>query len=167
MSEYCSDNEDKKVEDKLKIKKAVFEKELNKLIEDFKKKRKKYYEGYIRLCWAMVIVNAGISFSLGVSFVEEVALHFKVIALLLSSVLLVINGAATFFNYKKLYEQRTKTLINLLTLKREYKFKIQYSDSESDFDAVCGKLQNILEEDLDLWIDSFAKEKGEDFNNVE
>ena len=115
----------------------------------------------------MVIVNAGISFSLGISFVEEVALHFRVITLILSSVLLIFNGAATFLNYKKLYEQRTKTLISLLTLKREYIFKIQYSDSESDFDDICGKLQNILEEDLDLWIDNFAKEKGEDLNNVE
>lgn len=155
------------MEDKLKIRKAVFEKELNKLIEDFKKKRKKYYVGYIRLCWAMVIVNAGISFSLGISFVEEVALQFKVIALVLSSILLIFNGASTFLNYKKLYEQRTKTLINLLALKREYILKVQYSDSESDLDEICGKLQNALEEDLDLWIDNFSKEKGENFTNVE
>lgn len=155
------------MEDKLKIRKAVFEKELNKLIEDFKKKRKKYYVGYIRLCWATVIVNAGISFSLGISFVEEVALQFKVIALVLSSILLIFNGASTFLNYKKLYEQRTKTLINLLALKREYILKVQYSDSESDLDEICGKLQNALEEDLDLWIDNFSKEKGENFTNVE
>lgn len=155
------------MEDKLKIRKTVFEKELNKLIDDFKKKRKVYYAGYIRLCWAIVIVNAGISFSLGISFIEEVALQFKVVALILSSVLLIFNGAATFLNYKKLYEQRTKTLIYLLTLKREYLFKVQYSDSEHDLDEICGKLHNILEEDLDLWIDNFSKEKGENFNNVE
>lgn len=155
------------MEDKLKVRKTVFEKELNKLIEDFKKKRKKYYAGHIRLCWAMVIVNAGISFSLGISFVEEVAIQFKVVALVLSSVLLIFNGASSFLNYKKLYEQRTKTLINLLILKREYIFRVQYSDSESDLDDICGKLQNILEEDMDLWIDNFSKEKGENFNNVE
>ena len=155
------------MDDRLTKRKKLFEKELNKLIEDFKKKRKKYYVGYIRLCWVTVIVNAGISFSLGISFVEEVALQFKVIALILSSVLLIFNGAATFLNYKKLYEQRTKTLINLLALKREYTHKVQYSDSESDLDDICGKLQNTLEEDLDLWIDNFSKEKGENFNNAE
>lgn len=155
------------MEDKLKVRKAAFEKELNKLIEDFKKKRKKYYVGYIRLCWAMVIVNAGISFSLGISFVEEIALQFKVVALALSSVLLIFNGAATFLNYKKLYEQRTKTLINLLTLRREYIFKVQHSNLESDLDEICNKLQNTLEEDLDLWIDNFSKEKGENFKDVE
>lgn len=155
------------MDDKLTKRKKLFEKELNKLIEDFKKKRKKYYVGYIRLCWATVIVNAGISFSLGISFVEEVALQFKVIALILSSVLLIFNGAATFLNYKKLYEQRTETLINLLTLKREYTLKVQYSDSESDLDDLCSKLQNTLEEDLDLWIDNFSKEKGENLNNAE
>lgn len=155
------------MEDKLKARKVVFEKELDKLIEDFKKKRKKYYTGYIRLCWATVIVNAGVSFSLGISFVETVALQFKIIALVLSSILLIFNGAAAFLNYKKLYEQRTKTLINLLTLKREFIFKVQYSDLESDLDEICSKLQNILEEDLDLWIDNCAKEKGENFNNAE
>lgn len=155
------------MEEKLKARKLVFEKELDKLIEDFKKKRKKYYKGYIRLCWATVIVNAGVSFSLGISFVETVALQFKIIALILSSILLIFNGATTFLNYKKLYEQRTKTLINLLTMKREFIFKVQYSDSESDLDEICSKLQNILEEDLDLWIDNCTKEKGESFNNVE
>lgn len=155
------------MEEKLKARKLVFEKELDKLIEDFKKKRKKYYKGYIRLCWATVIVNAGVSFSLGISFVETVALQFKIIALVLSSILLIFNGATTFLNYKKLYEQRTKTLINLLTMKREFIFKVQYSDSESDLDEICSKLQNILEEDLDLWIDNCTKEKGESFNNVE
>ena len=119
------------------------------------------------MCWATVIVNAGVSFSLGISFVETVALQFKIIALVLSSILLIFNGAAAFLNYKKLYEQRTKTLINLLTLKREFIFKVQYSDLESDLDEICSKLQNILEEDLDLWIDNCAKEKGENFNNAE
>lgn len=166
MSESYSDKGDK-MDDKVTERKKLFEKELNKLINDFKQKRKKYYVGYIRLCWATVIVNAGISFSLGISFVDEVALPFKVISLILSSILLVFNGATTFLNYKNLYEQRTKTLINLLALKREYMIKVQYSDSECDLDDIYGKLQIALEEDLNLWIDNFSKEKGENFNNAE
>lgn len=155
------------MEDRLQTRKLIFEKELNKLIVDFKKKRKKYYVGYISLCWVTVIVNAGISFSLGISFVEEVALEFKIVALVLSSVLLIFNGATTFLNYKKLYEQRTKTLINLLMLRREYIFKVQHSDSESDLDDICDKLKNALEEDIELWIENCSKEKGENLNNVE
>lgn len=149
-------------DEQLKNKKELFEKELNKLIEDFSKKRKIYHRNYIRLCWAMVIVNAGLSFSVGISFVEEVALQFKVITLILSSILLIINGAMSFFNYKNLYEQRTRTLVNLHNLKREYKFIVQYSDLESDLNNVFIKLQNLMQDDLDLWFENIQKEREDE-----
>lgn len=147
-------------DDKLKVKKELFERELDKLIEDFSIKRKRYHTNYIRLCWIIVSLNACISFSIGISFVEKVALQFKVIALILSSVLLIFNGAMSFLNYRNLYAQRTKTLINLLALKREYKFRVQYSDLETDFDVVYNKLQIVMKEDFDLWLENIPNENG-------
>lgn len=153
-------------DEQLKNKKEIFEKELNKLIEDFSKKRKMYHKNYLRLCWAMVIVNAGLSFSVGISFVEKVALQFKVIALVLSSVLLIINGAMSFLNYKNLYEQRTRTLVNLYYLKREYKFRVQFSDLESDMDSIYIKLQNLMQDDLNLWLENTLKEREDEMNRA-
>lgn len=148
--------------EQLKMKKEVFEKELDKLIEDFTKKRKIYHKNYIKLCWAIAIINAGLSFSVGISFIEEVALQFRVITLLLSSVLLIFNGAMGFLNYKNLYEQRTKTLINLHLLKREYKFMVQYSDLESDLNNLYIKLQNLMQDDLNLWFENIHEEREDE-----
>lgn len=146
------------VNNSLEKKKALFEKELENLIEGFSKKKKIYYTKYIRLCWASAIVNAGISFSVGISFINEIALQFKIVSLLLSSALLIVNGAMSFLNYKNLYEQRTRTLVNLLELKREYRFKVQYDESNLAFDEISNKLQFIMQEDLDTWITNFPKE---------
>lgn len=146
----------------LELRKELMEKELNKLINDFSGKRKKYRTKYMILCWITVVVNAGISFSVGISFIEEVALQFQVIALLLSSVLVILNGAMSFLNYKNLYEQRTKTYINLLSLRREFKFRLQYSGSESDLTDTYNELQKIMENDLELWIENNPKEKGDE-----
>lgn len=84
----------------LQTQKDLFEKELNKLIEDFSRKKKDYFSKYIKLSWSIVVVNACVSFSLGISFIEKIAIQFKIIALFFSSVLLILNGAMSFLNYK-------------------------------------------------------------------
>lgn len=142
----------------LEKRKEIFQKELEKLIEDFSVKRKKYYANLLKFSWVIVILNAGISFSVGISFIDEIALEFKIVSLLLSSILLIFNGAMGFLNYRKLYEQRTRTLVKLLDLKREYCFKVQYSESDLIFDEICSKLQAIMLEDLDTWNMNFPKE---------
>lgn len=152
------------LDDNLELRKELFEKEIDKLIDDFSKKKKHYYKNYMKLCWFNVVVNAGISFSVGVSFIESVELQFKVVALVLSSVLLIINGAMNFLNYKNLYEQRTRTLVNLLSLKREYKLMVRYNETESDFNDLCNKLQTIMQDDLGLWLENIPKENSKGVN---
>ncbi len=142
----------------LQRKKDLFEKELNKLIEDFSQKKKDYFSKYIKLSWAIVIMNACISFSLGISFVEEIAIYFKVIALFFSSVLLILNGAMSFLNYKNMYEQRTKTLIRLLSLRREYRIVIGNEMSKEDLHELYKKLEVIMQDDLSQWLDDIPKE---------
>lgn len=142
----------------LQRKKDLFEKELNKLIKDFSQKKKDYFSKYIKLSWAIVIMNACISFSLGISFVEEIAIYFKVIALFFSSVLLILNGAMSFLNYKNMYEQRTKTLIRLLSLRREYRIVIGNEMSKEDLHELYKKLEVIMQDDLSQWLDDIPKE---------
>ena len=60
------------------------------------------------------------AYSLGISFIDKIAIQFKVIALVFSCALMILNGAMSFLNYKNMYEQRTKTLVRLLSLRREY-----------------------------------------------
>lgn len=142
----------------LKNKKDLFEKELNKLIEDFSRKKKNYFTKYIKLSWAIVIVNACVSFSLGISFIEKIAIQFKVIALLFSSVLLILNGAMSFLNYKNMYEQRTKTLVRLLSLRREYRILIGNEMNKEDLQELYRKLEVIMQDDLSQWLDNIPKE---------
>lgn len=147
-------------DNKLELDKEAFEKELDKLIDDFSNKRNMYRRKHNQLCWVNVVLNAALSFSVGISFIEEIALLFKVVALVLSSVLFVINGAMSFLNYKNMYEQRTKTLVELYALRREYRFSVKYSDIRNDFETVKDKLQSIMQEDLTEWIENVPKEKG-------
>ncbi len=142
----------------LQIKKDLFEKELNKLIEDFSQKKKDYYSKYIKLSWTIVIVNACVSFSLGISFIEKIAIQFKVIALIFSSVLLILNGAMNFLNYKNMYEQRTKTLVRLLSLRREYRILIGNEMRKEDLQELYRKLEAIMQDDLSQWLDDIPKE---------
>lgn len=142
----------------LQIKKDLFEKELNKLIEDFSQKKKYYFSKYIKLSWAIVIVNACVSFSLGISFIEKIAIQFKVIALLFSSILLILNGAINFLNYKSMYEQRTKTLVRLLSLRREYRILIGNEMRKEDLEELYKKLETIMQDDLSQWLDNIPKE---------
>lgn len=142
----------------LQIKKDLFEKELNKLIEDFSQKKKYYFSKYIKLSWAIVIVNACVSFSLGISFIEKIAIQFKVIALLFSSILLILNGAINFLNYKNMYEQRTKTLVRLLSLRREYRILIGNEMRKEDLEELYKKLETIMQDDLSQWLDNIPKE---------
>lgn len=155
------------LDNKLELEKEAFEKELGKLIDDFSNKRNKYRHKHNQLCWVNVALNATLSFSVGISFIEEIALLFKVIALLLSSALLVVNGAMNFLNYKNMYEQRTKTLVELYALRREYRFSVKYSDIRKDFETIKNKLQSIMREDLEEWIGNVPKEKGLKLSNDE
>lgn len=142
----------------LQIQKDLFEQELNKLIDDFSRKKKDYFSKHIKLSWAIVIMNACVSFSLGISFIEKIAIHFKVIALFFSSVLLILNGAMSFLNYKNMYEQRTKTLIRLLSLRREYRIVIGNEMSKEDLNELYKKLEVIMQDDLSQWLDNIPRE---------
>lgn len=146
------------MDSELKIKKELYEKELNKLINDFSAKKKDYFSKYIKLCWAIVIANACVSFSLGISFIEKIAVQFKVIALFFSSVLLVLNGAMSFLNYKNMYEQRTKTLVRLLALRREYMLLVGNDVTEENIVKMYEKLENIMQDDLSQWIENIPKD---------
>lgn len=142
----------------LQTQKDLFEKELNKLIEDFSRKKKDYFSKYIKLSWSIVVVNACVSFSLGISFIEKIAIQFKIIALFFSSVLLILNGAMSFLNYKNMYEQRTKTLVRLLSLRREYRLLIGSEMGKENLQELYKKLEAIMQDDLSQWIDNIPKE---------
>lgn len=142
----------------LQIKKELFEKELNKLIEDFSQKKKEYFSKYVKLSWAIVIMNSCVSFFLGISFVEKMAIYFKVIALFFSSFLMVLNGAMSFLNYKNMYEQRTKTLVQLLSLRREYRILVGEWMTKEDIKKLYKKLEIIMQDDLSQWSDNIPKE---------
>lgn len=142
----------------LKTKQELYERELNKLINDFSVKKKDYFSRYIKLCWAIVIANACVSFSLGISFIEKIAIQFKVVALVFSSILLMLNGAMGFLNYKNMYEQRTKTLVRLLALRREYMLFVRNDVTEEKIVNMYEKLENIMQDDLSQWIENIPKE---------
>lgn len=142
----------------LQTQKDLFEKELNKLIEDFSRKKKDYFSKYIKLSWSIVVVNACVSFSLGISFIEKIAIQFKIIALFFSSVLLILNGAMSFLNYKNMYEQRTKTLVRLLSLRREYRLLIGSEMGKENLQELYKKLEAIMQDDLSQWMDNIPKE---------
>lgn len=141
----------------LKSKKEIFEAELNKLIRDFSAKRNHYLSRHIHFSWAIVVINALISFSLGLSFIEELETHFKVISLFFSSVLIVLNGAAGFLNYKNMYGQRTRTLVRLLALRREYQLFVKERSEEGAFKELYEKFETIMQDDLSQWLENLPK----------
>lgn len=142
----------------LKSKKEIFEAELNKLIKDFSVKRNHYLSRYIHFSWAIVVVNALISFSLGLSFVEKLETQFKVISLFFSSVLIVLNGAVGFLNYKNMYGQRTRTLVRLLALRREYRLFVKERPEEATFKELYKRFETIMQDDLSQWLENLPKD---------
>lgn len=138
-------------------KRKIFSSQLNGLITDFSTKKKRYYSRNLRLLWTIAIVNACVSFSLGLSFIDSIETPTKIVSLLLSSVLLVLNSAYNFLNYKNAYMQRTRTLISLLSLRREYEL-LENDLSEGKIEEFSAKLNKIMREDLDLWEETQPKD---------
>lgn len=130
--------------------KKKFENQLNDLIYDFRKKKKKYYDRYFTLSFSIAIISAGIAFCLGISFIEGVEKLFKVISLVLSAILSVLTASMSFLNYKSKYIQRTKTLVRLLSLKRQYQLHSPNMTDDLLYEF-SDKLETIMQEDLDNW----------------
>lgn len=139
--------------------KDVFINQLNKLICDFSKKKEWYYNKHILYSWAITIANACTSFAIGISFIEELAFVCKIAALVLSSILIVLNGAYNFLNYKNAYTQRTQTLILLMSLRR--RFAIHESNmTKEDLELYSEKLEAIMRDDMNLWHHNLPKDKN-------
>lgn len=136
----------------------TFEQQLNDLIKDFKAKKKKYYTSFKNISLSIAIVSAAIAFCLGISFVEQVAVPFKIIALILSSILSVLSSAITFLNYKNEYVQRTKTLVQLLSLRRQYHLH-RDNITKEEILGFSNKLENIMLEDLNHWAETLPYDK--------
>lgn len=107
---------------------------------------------YIRFGWAVVLVNALISFSLGLSFVEDLEIPFKVTSLFFSSVLIVLNGAV---GYKHIYGQRTRTLVRLLAIRREYRLLVKGNSEEDAFKEI---FETIMQDNLSQWLENLSKD---------
>lgn len=73
---------------------------------------------------------------------------------------MIINGAMSFLNYKNMYEQRTKTLVRLLSLRREYKILIGDEMKKEDLQELYSKLDAIMQDDLSQWIENVPKEEN-------
>lgn len=136
----------------------TFEQQLNGLIKDFKEKKNKYYTSFKIISLSVAIVSAGIAFCLGISFVEKFAVPFKIIALILSSILSVLSSATTFLNYKNEYVQRTKTLVQLLSLRRQYQLHGDNITKEEIL-GFSNRLESIMLEDLNHWAETLPYDK--------
>lgn len=66
----------------------------------------------------------------------------------------------SFLNYKNMYEQRTKTLVRLLSLRREYKILIGDEMKKEDLQELYSKLDAIMQDDLSQWIENVPKEEN-------
>ena len=67
----------------------------------------------------------------------------------------------SFLNYKNMYEQRTKTLVRLLSLRREYKILIGDEMKKEDLQELYSKLDAIMQDDLSQWIENVPKEENQ------
>lgn len=59
-----------------------------------------------------------------------------------------------------MYEQRTKTLVRLLSLRREYKILIGDEMKKEDLQELYSKLDAIMQDDLSQWIENVPKEEN-------
>ena len=57
-----------------------------------------------------------------------------------------------------MYEQRTKTLVRLLSLRREYRILIGNEMRKEDLQELYRKLEAIMQDDLSQWLDDIPKE---------
>ncbi len=57
-----------------------------------------------------------------------------------------------------MYEQRTKTLVRLLSLRREYRIIIGNEMKKEDLQELYRKLETIMQDDLSQWLDDIPKE---------
>lgn len=142
--------------------KKVFEKHLDSLIEDFSKKKNKYKKKYSIISIIIIIINSAINFTVGISINGKYDFVFKVVSLLLNSIVIIFNGILAINNYRDEYEQRTTTLVKLLFLKREYEFYVKNNNSKEKIEKVFDELQEIMGCDLNNWkqIINNKREKG-------
>jgi hypothetical protein len=56
-----------------------------------------------------------------------------------------------------MYEQRTKTLVRLLSLRREYRILIGNEMRKENLQELYRKLEAIMQDDLSQWLDDIPK----------
>lgn len=137
--------------EKIKLEKVkLLEKEVQDLINDFSKKRKKYEKMKNRLQFATICVGAGTSLVLGLSFISEISDICKILGFILSAITTIVTGYLHIHNFEQKCRQRTITYLKLLELKRDLKFEDDLSVDE--FNIYKKRLSTIMNEDSELYL---------------
>lgn len=130
--------------------------EMDKTISSFKSDRQHDRMMAFRLKISSILFASIITILLGLkvdSFWSEL---FKNIALILGSVITVINAVDAFYNHRSLWIRRTVTLVRLYDLKRNLSFYIsgleQGEINSERIDEYLFSFHQILNDDLNAWL---------------
>jgi hypothetical protein len=139
----------------LKLKLNTLRNELACTIDYFEKKQKKTKKRANTVKFTSVTFSALITVVLGLNSGDLIE-TFRMIAILLGSVVTIINAIDAFYNFGALWVKNTVTLARLRELKRELDFYAAGSESndisQTKLDEYLNKMQQILKDDITQWL---------------
>lgn len=134
----------------------ILYKEIQSLIKDFTKKKNEYARNYKIIKFIILFFTSLSTLAMGLTFIDSISLAAKIVAIVLSTLSTIAIGWDKTIDYKKLWQQRTDTLVQLCQLKRIYKAQIlpyvsEQNPMDKETDKLFAKLKSIMTNDLDKW----------------
>lgn len=134
----------------------TFYNELQSLIKDFTKKKREYSKMFKIIKFLIITSTTLATLFVGLSFIDNFSLISKILAISFSSLATIFVAWDKTIEYKKLWQQRTNTLIALLELKRIYKIKLlplisKGINIDKEINILFDALNAIMKNDIDEW----------------
>lgn len=134
----------------------AFYNELESLINDFTNKKKEYSKKFKIIKFLIILSTTLTSLFVGLAFIENFSFISKILAICFSALTTLFVAWDKTIEYKKLWEQRTNTLISLFVLKRIYKIKLlplisQGVNVDKEIGDLFMALNALMKNDIDQW----------------
>jgi hypothetical protein len=130
--------------------------ELDRQIEEFRRRRKEYKRKSIAVRVAIAILAACSTILIGIQGVGEwFRTWLQNLALVFTAMVTLLTSLEAFFNHRSLYVRYTATTIQLYMLRSEFEYLLSKSGPSvrpEDFDRIYGKLTEILDQTSSEWL---------------
>lgn len=131
---------------------------INKLVNDFQEVKKKYHNIYLSIRVVTILFSCASTIFISLTFIEECETLFKILSVIASGIAAAFISTNKIVDYRGKSNQRTRTLVRLLKLKRAVKFRLHVEEDLKKKDEMyyelVTELDQILLDDYTNWEDT-------------